>query len=71
MNIFSNEKFNQEVKGISMQYVKTLLRTYTEKRSKDYQDVKKFVSSTFMDMGFLNDKEIKDLFKTKRKPSTT
>lgn len=67
MNIFANEKFNQEVKGISMRYVKQLLKTFTEKRSKDYQDIKKFVTATFSDLGFLNDKELKDLFKTKRK----
>ncbi len=66
MNIFSNEKFNQGIKEISMKYVRTLLRTYTEKRSKDYQDIKKFVQATFSDLGFLNDKELKELFKTKR-----
>jgi hypothetical protein len=70
MNIFANEKFNQEIKAISMKYVRELLRIHTEKRSKDYQDIKKFVSSTFRDLGFLNDKEIKDLFKTKRKKTT-
>ena len=66
MNIFSNEKFNQGIKEICMKYVRTLLRTYTEKRSKDYQDIKKFVQATFVDLGFLNEKEIKELFKTKR-----
>lgn len=66
MNIFSNEKFNQGIKEISMKYVRTLLRTFTEKRSKDYQDIKKFVQATFSDLGFLNDKELKELFKTKR-----
>jgi hypothetical protein len=70
MNIFSNEKFNQGVKGISMKYVRRLLKTYTVKRSKDYQDIKKFVTSTFSDLGFLNAKEIKELFKTKRKKAT-
>ena len=66
MNIFSNEKFNQGIKEMSMRYVRTLLRTYTEKRSKDYQDIKKFVQATFVDLGFLNEKQIKELFKTKR-----
>lgn len=70
MNIFTNEKFNQEIKAISMKYVRELLRIFTEKRSKDYQDIKKFVSGTFLDLGFLNDKEIKDLFKTKRKKAS-
>ncbi len=67
MNSFDNEKFNQNVKGISMTYVKKLLRKFTEKRSKDYQDIKKFVSSVFLDLGFMKEKEIKELFKTKRK----
>ena len=67
MNAFDNEQFNQNVKGISMSYVKKLLRRFTEKRSKDYQDIKKFVSAVFLDLGFLKEKEIKELFKTKRK----
>ncbi len=71
MNIFANEKFNQGIKTVSMKYIRTLLRTYTEKRSKDYQDIKKFVSATFLDLGFLNEKEIKELFKTKRKKKAT
>lgn len=70
MNGFDNEKFNQSVKSISMKYVKKLLKRYTEKRSKDYQDIKKFVSATFLDLGFLREKEIKELFKTKRKKPT-
>ena len=67
MNAFDNEKFNQNIKGISMSYVKKLLRKFVEKRSKDYQDIKKFVSAVFLDLGFLKEKEIKELFKTKRK----
>ncbi len=67
MNAFDNEKFNQNIKGISMTYVKKLLRKFVEKRSKDYQDIKKFVSAVFLDLGFLKEKEIKELFKTKRK----
>ena len=70
MNLLDNEKFNQSIKGVSMTYVKKLLRTYTQKRSKDYQDIKKFVSSVFLDLGFLNEKQIKELFKTKRKKAS-
>jgi len=70
MNILDNEKFNQSVKGISMTYVRKLLRKYTQKRSKDYQDIKKFVSAVFQDLGFLNEKEVKELFKTKRKKAS-
>ena len=67
IKIFANERFNQDVKKLSMRYVKRLLRKYTDKRGKDYQDIKKFVSSTFMDLNFLKDKEIVELFKTRRR----
>jgi len=67
MNIFDNEKFNQNIKGISLSYVKKLLRKFIDKRSKDYQDIKKFVTATFLDLGFMKEKEVKELFKTKRK----
>lgn len=67
MNMIDNEKFNQSVKNISMTYVRQLLRKFTQKRSKDYQDIKKFVVAVFQDLGFLNEKEVKELFKTKRK----
>ena len=71
MNIFTNEKFNQSIKGLSMSYVKKLLKSFTVKRSKDYQDIKKFVSAVYLDLGFLKEKEIKELFKTKRKRPAT
>ncbi len=70
MNIFYNQRFNQAVKAISMKYVKRLLKTYTDKRGKDYQDIKKYISTHFLDMGFLKEKEIKELFKTKRKKAS-
>ncbi len=67
IKIFSNEKFNLDVKGLSMRYVKKLLKHYTDKRGKDYQDIKKFVSTTFQDLNFLNDKALVELFKTRRR----
>jgi hypothetical protein len=70
MNIFNNEKFNQEVKEVSMNYVKKCFVHFIDKRSKDYQDIKKFVSTSFVDMGFLTDKQVVEMFKTKRKPTT-
>ena len=69
MNIFANEKFNQSLKSQLLLYVRQLLRTYTDKRGKDYQDVKKFVQPTFVDMGFMNEKSVKELFKKKRSPA--
>jgi hypothetical protein len=50
-----------------MAYVKKLLKKFTDKRGKDYQDVKKFVSTAFIDFKFLKPKEIVELFKTRRK----
>lgn len=67
MDIFSNEKFNQSIKNTSMDYVSRLLRTYTDKRGKDYQDIKKFVMATFVDLKFYKDKEMAEIFKSKRK----
>ncbi|MCB0654897.1 MAG: hypothetical protein KDC57_02110 [Saprospiraceae bacterium] len=67
MNMFANQEFNQEIKNFSLAYIKRLLKVYTDKRGKDYQDIKKFVSSTFTELGFMKDKEVIELFKTKRK----
>ncbi|MEZ4948006.1 MAG: hypothetical protein R2769_00920 [Saprospiraceae bacterium] len=67
IQIFGNQKFNQNLEDLSMKYVGKLLKTYTDKRGKDYQDIKKFVSTTFKDLGFLTDKEVVELFKTRRK----
>lgn len=71
INIFSNEKFNQDIKEASLVYVKKCFKKYTDKRSKDYQDIKKFVSSTFVEMGFLTEKQVVEMFKTKRKPAAS
>jgi hypothetical protein len=67
MQVFGNEQFNLQVEQISMQYVGNLLKTYTDKRGKDYQDIKKFVSSHFVEMNFLKEKEVTELFKSRRK----
>lgn len=67
MSIFANQKFNQNLKDLSMAYVKKLLKKFTDKRGKDYQDVKKFVSTAFVDFKFLKEKEVVELFKTRRK----
>lgn len=71
MQLFNNQQFNQEVKRLSMGYVQKLLKKYTDKRGKDYQDIKKFVSQTFLELGFLSEKEIVELFKTRRRRKTT
>lgn len=68
MEIYSNQKFNQNLKDLSLKYVKKCLKHYKDKRSKEYQDIKKFVKATFVDYGFMTDKQVTELFKTKRKP---
>lgn len=67
MDIFNNEKFNIGVKEYSLKYIKKLIKTFTDKRGRDYQDIKKFTKSTFLDLKFMNEKELTELFKTKRK----
>jgi len=67
IDIFGNQQFNQNIKDLSMAYVKKLLKVYVDKRGRDYQDIKKFVARTFKDLGFLKDKQIVELFKSKRK----
>jgi hypothetical protein len=71
MRIFDNQEFNQEVEKVSMAYIKRLLKHYTDKRSRDYQDVKKFVATQFVDFGFLSEKEVVEMFKTRRKRKKT
>ncbi len=71
INIFGNQEFNQYVKKLCLDYVKKLLKKYTDKRGKDYQDIKKFVSASFLDLGFMKEKEIVELFKTRRKRKAT
>lgn len=71
MNIFANQQFNQQLKELSLGYVRKLLKHYTDKRGKDYQDIKKFVSTTFQDLGFLKEKEVVEMFKTRRKRKKT
>lgn len=70
IKIFGHEQFNLELKHTCMDYVKRLLKHFTDKRGKDYQDIKKFVSTTFVDLNFLTEKEAAELFKTRRTRKT-
>lgn len=70
MDIFDFQQFNQSLKEESITYVKKLLKRYTDKRGRDYQDIKKFVIPTFQDLGFMKEKEVMELFKTRRKKKT-
>lgn len=64
---FRNQRFNQNLKDLCLKFVRSCIRTFTDKRGRDYQDVKKFVATNFVDIGFMKDKEVVALFKTKRK----
>ncbi|RMF28566.1 MAG: hypothetical protein D6765_05850 [Bacteroidetes bacterium] len=70
-DIFRNERFNKDVKDVFMGYVRQLLATFTDKRGKDYQDIKRFVSGTFPELGLLKEKEVVELFKTRRRRKKT
>jgi hypothetical protein len=70
MRIFLNEQFNQGLKDLSMHFVTRALAKFTDKRGKDYQDIKKFMASAFVDFGFLKEKEVVEMFKTRRKKKT-
>ncbi len=70
MEIFGNQRFNQKLAELSMAFVRKCLQAFTDKRSKDYQDVKKFVQAQFEEWGFLKKKQIVELFKTPRKRKT-
>ena len=67
MDIFDFQQFNQSLKEESITYVKKLLKKFTDKRGRDYQDIKKFVITTFQDLGFMKEKEVLEMFKTRRK----
>jgi len=67
IGIFSNQQFNQDIKESCLAYIKKLQKRYTDKRGRDYQDIKKFVKTTFVELDFMTEKKIVELFKTKRK----
>lgn len=72
IKMFDNQHFNQEIKHASVRLIKKFLKVFTYKRGKDYQDIKKYVISQFQDLGFMTEKEVLELFKTrKRRRSST
>ena len=67
MNIFDNSAFNQDVESMCMEYIQKLMTFYPDKRSREYQDVKKFVNSFFVEWELMTEKEVMEFFKIKRK----
>jgi hypothetical protein len=67
IGIFANEEFNQAIKASTLSYVRRCVKQFTDKRGRDYQDIKKFVTTTFQELGFLTEKEVVEFFKSRRK----
>jgi hypothetical protein len=67
MQVFGNQLFNQHIEDLSLEYVNSSLSSFVDKRGKDYQEIKKFVAGTFVDQGFLKEKDVVEMFKTRRK----
>jgi hypothetical protein len=71
MDIFANQEFNLRLRDLSMAFLQRCLKKFTDKRSTQYQDVKHFVMDKFPDWGFMKEKEVVELFKTRRKRKPT
>lgn len=67
MDIFANQEFNIRVRDLSMSFVNRCLKQFTDKRSAPYQDVKHYVMDKFPEWEFMKEKEVVELFKTRRK----
>jgi hypothetical protein len=70
MKTFDNQRFTQSVEVMSTDYVKKLLKFYKDKRSKEYQEIKKFIQHEFVELGFMTEKQVAEWFKTPRKKKT-
>lgn len=67
IRMFDNQEFNQGIKHASVRLIRKFLKVYTYKRGKDYQDIKKFVVSQFQELGFMDEKEVLEIFKTRKR----
>jgi hypothetical protein len=70
MRIFDNERFNQNLRDISQEFIRKCLIKFTDKRGKEYQEIKRFVAGNFPVWNFLKTKDVVELFKTRRKRKT-
>lgn len=64
--IFNNQHFAQSTKKRTLWFVKKFNKVYTDKRGKEYQEMKKFISSQFTELNLMTTKEVTEFFKTKR-----
>jgi len=67
IDIFNNQQFSQKIRDFSVAFVKRCMKEFTDKRGREYQDVKKFITQQYLDLQFMRDKEIAEIFKSKRK----
>jgi len=67
IKIFGNESFNQQLRALARKYTRELIKVHTNKRGKDYRDIKKTTMATWQDYGFMTEKQLKEFFKTPRK----
>lgn len=71
IKLFGNESFNQQLRGLARKYTRELIKVHTNKRGKDYRDIKKTTVATWLDYGFATEKQLKEFFKTPRKKKPT
>lgn len=66
MDIFSNQEFNIRIRELLLRFVRRCLKSFTDKRSAPYQDIKHFVMDKFPEWEFMKQKEVVEMFKTRR-----
>ncbi|MCS6929205.1 MAG: hypothetical protein NZM43_06890 [Saprospiraceae bacterium] len=66
MRIFGNQEFNQALEESAQAYLERLLKVYTDRRGKDYQDIRKFAKGQMVEMGLLTEKEADKIFRVRR-----
>lgn len=67
MRLFDNEHFNQSIRDESIKYTNKCFLKFTDKRGKEYQEVKRFVKTNFTQWHFLKEKDVVEMFKNRRK----
>ncbi len=67
LEIFSNQQFLQDIEAVYYKYTKKIIKAYPDKRGRDYQDYKKFVKNTLVELDLFTSKEVVEMFKSKRK----
>ena len=67
MRLFDNEHFNQSIRDASIIYTNRCFVKFTDKRGKEYQEVKRFMKTNFVQWHFLKEKDVVEMFKNRRK----